>query len=92
MSTTPEQFANIVEELRKSRAMQRGAWLQVVQSARKYAQMQAHGSYMENGNFHSVCFSDRKNYTEMFKENLLRDVERAFAEDAIMGAALADAT
>lgn len=92
MSTTPEQFANIVEELRKSRAMQRGAWAQVTEAARKYAQMKAHGSYMENGNCVAVCFSDRKNYTEMFKENLLRDVERAFAEDAIMGAALAAAT
>jgi hypothetical protein len=92
MTTSPEKMAEIVAALQKSRSYQRGAWLLVTEAARKYAQMKAHGSYMENGNCITVCATDRENYTEMFKGNLLRAVEKAYAEDAIMGAALADAT
>ena len=79
---TPDQFANIVEELRKSRATQRGAWQQVTDVGRQYAQMKAHGSYVENGRVITVSFSSRNDMAEMFKENLLRAVEQAYAEDA----------
>jgi hypothetical protein len=89
---SPEKLAKIVEALQKNRSYQRGAWLLVTEAARKYAQMKAHGSYIDRGNSVTVCFSDRENMTKMYADEVLRAIERAYAEDALMGAALADAT
>ncbi|NCQ51895.1 hypothetical protein GW796_08380 [archaeon] len=47
---------------------------------------------MENDSCISICFSDREKYTNMFNDNLLRAVEQAYAEDAIVGAVLSDNT
>lgn len=83
-----EQLKTIVEELSKQQKFQRGAWAKVNEIARQYAQMKLHGSYVENGSLHTISFSDRDRYTEMFKDNLLRAVEKAFLEDALTGALL----
>jgi hypothetical protein len=80
------QLAEIVEQLSKAQAYQRSAWQRVIEDGRKYAQIKVHGSYNEsNGTTVSVGFNERKDLEEMFKQNLLRSVERAFAEDAQMG-------
>lgn len=87
-----EKLAAVVAELAKSRNFQKAAWQRVIDTGRQYAQMRAHGSYMENGSCISVCFSSRDDMANMFRDNLLRAVEQAYAEDAIVGAALANQT
>jgi hypothetical protein len=89
---TPVQFANVVEELRKSRAMQRGAWEQVQKAARAYAMMKLHARYMENGSVIQISHADKVSYLDHFKSQLLDAAERAFMEDALMGAAIAENT
>lgn len=83
-------MTKVVQALQKNRSLQRSAWLKVTEAARKYAQMKAHGSYINCGN--SITVSDRENMTKMYADEVLRTIERAYAEDALMGAALADAT
>lgn len=92
MSTEAEELTTVVAELVKSRKYQRGAWQKVIDEARKYAQMKAHGTYIERGNVMHCCPGDLEPYTKRFRDNLLQAVESAYIEDAIMGAALADQT
>lgn len=87
-----DKLAAVITELTKSRNMQKAAWQRVIEAGRAYAQMKAHGSYIERGSLISVCFSDRERMVKHFSDNLLSEVERAFTEDALMGAALADQT
>ena len=77
-----------LEELLKIQRYQTGGWQKVVECARQYAMMEAFGSYMESGNKINVCFSDRKRYAEMFVDNLRIAAQHAFAEDAMLGAAM----
>jgi hypothetical protein len=63
-------------------------WRKVIEIARQYAMMEAHGSFIENGAVVTVGFHDRKQYSEMFKGNLLHAITDAFREDAILGITL----
>ncbi len=85
--TKPDQLTHIVTTLKTAQAYQRGAWVKVQEIGRNWAMVKAHGCYMERGDRISLCFSDRKNYEEMFLGNLLRAVDDAFIEDAIAGQA-----
>ena len=87
---TDKQLTEVVAKLAKAQAYQRGAWQKVIDDGRQYAQMKAHGPYMENGHSVSVCFSSIKDMEEKFKRNLLSSVERAFAEDAQMGITISE--
>lgn len=78
--------------LEKAMAFQRGGWKEVKDAARQYAQMKTFGTYEENGRVVTVNWNDRDNMTEHFKDKLLRETERAYAEDARLGATLAQIT
>lgn len=84
MTTSKESLEAIIEAQR----YQAGAWQKVVDCARTYAMMKATGSYMENGRRIIVNFSSVKDMEKMFSDNLHRAAEDAFAEDALVGAAL----
>lgn len=89
MSCSPEQFASLIAEIKKAQTYQRAAWERVIKDARAYAQMKTFGTYNDvNGNCISVGFKDRDFQREMMLTNLLSAVDRAFAEDAQMGATL----
>lgn len=77
----------IIKTLRAGSEMQASAWQQVQKVARQYVQMKLYGSYIDNDrcvNIGSGC--DRM--VAHFQEELLREVERAFLEDALMGQTL----
>lgn len=78
----------IIKTLREGQSMQTEAWALVLRCARQYAQVKLHGSYIENGRCILLGKRDQESYQSMFRENLLREVERAFLEDALMGQAL----
>lgn len=92
MKVSPEQLTEIVERLKKAQNYQRGAWAEVQDAGRKWAQMKAFGTMLDsrlgNGGCISVSHSERADYEEQFKRGLLEAVERAFREDAFMGAAI----
>lgn len=81
-----------LELLLKAQKCQTEAWQAVITIARQYQQMKLHGSYVErsiDGPYViSVCGSEVERYTVMFHENMLRAIERAFLEDALVGQAL----
>lgn len=83
------QLEQIIAKLREGQQLQTAAWQEVQQFGRQYAQMTLHGSYLENGRCVTVCHSDRKRYAEHYRDEMLRACERAFLEDALMGAAVA---
>lgn len=87
-----EQLTQVVETLKKAQAYQRGAWAQVQEAGRKYAQMKAFGTMTDtrHGGCIAVNHSQRHEYEEQFKRLLLEEVERAFREDAFMGAAVSE--
>jgi hypothetical protein len=87
MTTSPETLEKILQAQR----FQAGAYKKVVECARQYGLMKATGSYMENGNRVTVCFSDRASMEKMFADNLTRAACDAFFEDAMVGAALQEA-
>lgn len=83
-----------LDALIKAQNFQAGAWQRVITAARKYQQMKLHGSYMDNSNSSScihVSHGDRKNYEELFHEELMHNIASAFLEDAMMGQALQSA-
>jgi len=78
----------IIEMLRTAQGMQSGAWALVQRVARQYAQVKLHGSYIDgsgSGHCVSVGHAQRERMAAHFLEELLREVERAFLEDALMG-------
>jgi len=84
--------AETLAELAKHVKYQNGAWAEVQRIARQYAMMKAHGRFIEtNGELIEVNRASIEQYVEMFKENLLRAIERAFVEDALLGVALGEA-
>lgn len=84
-----EAILAIAERLQKSQNLQTAAWKRVIEEARKYAMMKAHGKYIEsNGCIASIAHSDRKSYEDMFIRNLLMYIEYAYVEDAMVGVAL----
>jgi hypothetical protein len=80
--------ADDLERLLKAQEQHAWYWEQVIKAARQYAMMEAHGAYMENGSVAIVCFNDRKQYSKMFQENLLRAACDAFRDDAVLGITL----
>jgi hypothetical protein len=87
-----KQLEQIIAKLREDQQMQTSAWHEVHRCARQYVQMKLHCSYIENGRVVLRHPSEQKSYTDMFRDNLLRACERAFLEDALMGAAMQQAT
>lgn len=83
-----EQFSTAVEEVLKARNYQTAAWDKVKTVGRQYAQMKTMCSYIENGVCRLISRSEQTQYTEVFKRNLLRAVEDAFLEDAVVGGTL----
>lgn len=92
MTTDADKMAAILAELTKSRAVQRAHWNEVVEYARAYAMIKLHGRYIEGGSVVHINHADKKGYVDHFQYKLLESVERAFMEDAMMGAAIGDAT
>lgn len=94
MSTQDDDtLTTVVKELLKTRAYQKGAWQKVVDESRAYFLMKTRGVYVESGgNTVSVGHRDQERMTEAYRDSLLRAVERACTEDALMGAAIADLT
>jgi hypothetical protein len=80
--------ATDLEEIQKIQRFQAGAWQAVVDCARQYAMMEAFGSYIENGDKINVGYGDKKRYSDMYLENLKFAAQHAFAEDAMLGAAM----
>ncbi len=76
-----------LEALLKEQAFQAGAWQVVVEAARAYAQMEATGSYVENGVTHYVA-TDRKFMLQVLADKVLEGARKAFVEDARFGAEL----
>jgi hypothetical protein len=87
MTTSPKTREKILQ----AQHWQAGAYQKVVDCARQYALMQTTGSYLENGNRVSVCFSDRERMEKMFLDNMARAARDAFIEDAMVGVALQEA-
>jgi hypothetical protein len=85
VSTELEQ---IITELREGQQQQTAAWQEVQQLCRRYAQMSLHSSYIESGQCVWVGRGQRDAYAEVFRDKLLQACERAFLEDALMGAAV----
>lgn len=83
--------ADTMQELLKQQRYQGYAWQKVIDAARQYAQMQATGSYVEEGRLCMVHQSDRAQYIEMFAKNVLSYSRDAFIDDARMGMALSNA-
>lgn len=75
-----------LEKLVAAQNFQAAAWIKVIDAGRQYAQMKAFGSYIENGSNVVVCHSDQASMLKMFQETVLRECERAFLEDALLGA------
>jgi hypothetical protein len=86
-----KQLEQIVIKLREGRQMQTSAWDEVLREARQYAQVKLHTSYIENGRVIQLNRRDSDAYVNMIRDNLLRACERAFLEDALMGATLQQA-
>jgi hypothetical protein len=83
--------AETLEALLQAQRFQAGAWTKVIEKARAYGMFEATGSYMENGVRVHVSHSDRKPTEQYFADELFRAARAAFAEDALMGAALQSA-
>lgn len=89
---TEEQLTQVVAELKKAQGFQIGAWQRVQAVARKYAQMKTFGTYIDHHSHTvSVGFNDRESMTDQYRLELLREAERAFAEDAQAGIAFSQA-
>lgn len=83
-----EQLEALLNTAVQAQNYRSAAWSRVVEEGRKYAMMKSMGKYIENGVVISVSFGDRKNYEEMFMGNVLRRIEDAFTEDALVGIAV----
>lgn len=81
----------IVKRLTKEQRQQSHAWDSVVREARQYAQVKLFGSYLERGSVIKLAPGDVESYTRVMRDNVLREIERAFLEDALTGAALHEA-
>lgn len=81
----------ILAGLRQNQAFQNGAWEQVVNTARKYAQVKCFGTITRDGSTHSLDAMNREWYERHFLEELVNEVLRAYREDATMGAAIQQA-
>ena len=89
----PEQFAAVLEELTKQRKYQEGAWALVVSDARHWARMKAFGTYIDmNGHSVRVSHSEVASRLKYYESQLMMQIEHAFAEDALMGAAMSELT
>lgn len=75
-----------LEKLVAAQNFQAAAWSKVIEAGRQYAQLKAFGSYIENGSNVNICHSDQPALLKMFQEVVLRECERAFLEDALLGA------
>lgn len=86
MSKSLEQ---IIAKLAESQRLHTAAWEEVRRAGRKYAQMKLHGSCIDShGNNVLVHFSSRKDHEQHFEREVLSAIERAFLEDALLGASV----
>jgi hypothetical protein len=83
-----DKLKEVITELEKSRALQRGAWQRVIETGRKYAQLKATGTVIDadTGSLVSVSHSGQEARIRMYEQSLLQAVEQAYLEDAQMGA------
>ena len=81
-----EAINRVVDQVLKAQKYRNGAWLKVIEEGRKYAMMKSTGKYVDhNDTIISVSGSDTEAYLEQYKWSLLRAVEDAFVEDALLG-------
>lgn len=79
------------EEVAKAQKLQRGAWTRVQQIGRQYARMKAFGNHLnERGVVMHIRPTEVPEYLSMLQAQLLEAVVEAYAEDAQMGAVVAD--
>jgi hypothetical protein len=83
-----KNLEQIITTLREGQQMHTAAWNEVLRCARQYVQMKLHCSYIENGRCIRIHPTDQKDTLDMFTRDLLQACERAFLEDALLGASL----
>ena len=88
-----EQLINqLVTKLTEAIKPQIGSWILVQEKARAYAQLEAHGTVINNhGSFVHVNESERKQLLKFYAEEVLRAIRIAYTEDAVVGAVIHDA-
>ena len=82
----------VLEELLKAKSYQEARWLKVIARSREYAQLKLHGSYVDCSGSTVIAGSSRDHLLQRATDDLLREIESAFLEDALLGAAVMDAT
>ena len=83
-----DQITEATAAVLKATNFQKAAWQKVIDTGRQYAQMLSSCSYMENGVVNTVHKSEQERYASMFLDNMKFATQRAFLEDAIVGATL----
>lgn len=86
----PKELLELLEQQLK---YQRGAQVRLADLSRKYARMKMHGTYIDHhGCSCSVHFSEREPLTKQYADELLRQAEEAYAEDALVGKVISEVT
>lgn len=85
------KLEDVIAGLRQGVAKQTSEWEYVIKLSRQYAQMVAHGTYESHSSSIAVHPADRQRYTDVFLHDMIEAVNRAYREDARLGAALANA-
>jgi hypothetical protein len=87
VTVSDEQMKEIIAELKKATALQAGAWLRVIDSARKCAQYELTGTYVDErtGSLVRESHGDRDSRLRMYQAELKMNIEAAFLEDVQVG-------
>ena len=75
----------VIEAVVKTDKYRTAAWSLVIEEGRKYAMMKTHRKYMDGDRIVSVGADEQTEYIDQYKANLLRYIEDAFLEDALVG-------